>query len=417
MSFDKSGKQMIRKPESTEQLSFLFAGDFCPRGPVPEKLLAEGKGASIMEPLQSVLRSADVSFIQFETPLTNADTPICKSGPNLKCSPESIEIMHSWGGDVALLANNHTGDYGPEPVIETIEILQKHGFQTVGAGKDLKAAQEPLVFTKHGFKIGVINIAENEFGGALRDQAGANPLSPFYNLRQIKELSPKVDTCVVVIHGGNETNPVPSPRVVNMCRAFVDAGADIVINIHTHCPQGIETWNGKPIVYSLGNFYFPNVWTDTYDPKSFWYTGYMVRFQVDRKGAFSIEAIPIHFGLEATRVELLEGEEKKGFLEHLAKISEPLSDWDEIMRFHEAWAAGPGNYVAKFIATANWSLEDFDNPEKKKALMPLRNIFTCEAHCELVGTWLKLFEQGRLKQAAEFYPQLQTLREATFIKH
>lgn len=417
MSFNNSGKQKIREPEGTEQLTFLFAGDFCPRGPVPEKLLAEGKGGSILQPLQSVLRAADVSFIQFETPLTTADTPICKSGPNLKCIPESIEILRSWGGDVTLLANNHTGDFGPEPVIETIDILQKNGFQTVGAGKDLASARIPLIFEKAGFKIGVINVAENEFGGALKDQAGANSLFPFYNLGQIKDLSSQVDTCVVVIHGGNETNPVPSPRMVTMCRAFVDAGADIVVNIHTHCPQGIETWHGKPIVYSLGNFYFPNVWTDTYDPKSFWYTGYMARFQVDKKGAFSIEAIPIHFGLEATQVELLEGEEKDGFLKHLSTISAVLADWDEIIRFHEGWAASPTNYVAKLIASANWSLEDFDDPEKKKSLMPLRNIFTCEAHCELVGTWLKLFEQGRLEEAAKFMPYLQTLREATFIKH
>lgn len=111
MSFPKSGIQDLRAVCEQDSLTLLFAGDFCPRGNV-QQLIADGKSAEIMAPIQDILRSADVSMIQFETPLTNADTPICKCGPNLKCPPESIELLKAWGGHVALLANNHTGDLG-----------------------------------------------------------------------------------------------------------------------------------------------------------------------------------------------------------------------------------------------------------------------------------------------------------------
>ncbi len=416
MSFPKCGFQEIRPCADSDSLTLLIAGDFCPRGNA-QQLIAAGDSASILAPIQDILQSADLSMIQFETPLTDADTAICKSGPNLKCSAESIELLKAWGGQVTLLANNHTGDFGPAPVVETIDLLQKNGFRTVGAGKNLEEARKPLVFKEKGLNIGIINLAENEFGAALPDQPGANTLFPFYNISQIRELKKQVDLCLVITHGGNEGNPIPSPRVVSMSRAFVEAGADLVVNIHTHCPQGIETWQGKPIVYSLGNFFFPNVWTDQYDPSDFWYTGYMLRCKADSKGIFHIEAIPTHFGLPATCVEPLQDEEKTAFLEYLSDISAVLGDWEQIQRFHEAWAASPNNYVASFIRKASWCEEDFANPEKKKELMPLRNIFTCEAHNELLCTWLKLFEQNRLEKAAEAYPELEKWKKASFIKH
>ncbi len=39
-------------------------------------------------------------------------------------------------------------------------------------------------------------------------------------------------------------------------RAYIDAGADAIIGTHAHCLQGIEFYEGKPILYNLGNFWF-----------------------------------------------------------------------------------------------------------------------------------------------------------------
>lgn len=412
----ENGILRVRPASSGERLSLLFGGDFCPRAQ-GEQLVLAGGSASILAPVQPVLRSADLSFLQVEMPLTEADTPIIKSGPNLRCHPACVELLKVWGGEVTLLANNHTGDYGPGAVVETLQLLQENGFKTVGAGADLEAAMRPLVLQHGGFRIGVINVAENEFGMARPGVAGANPLQPFLNLSQIRVLSAEVDLCVVVVHGGNETNPVPSPRVVSMCRAFVEAGAGLVINVHTHCPQGMEVWQGSPIIYSLGNFYFPNCWADTYDRESFWYSGYMARIEADRAGVLSVEAIPVHFDLEAAQVELLSGREKEDYLAYLAEISAVLGDWQEIVRCHEAWAASPDCYVATIIRNAAWKPADFADPALKKQLMPLRNIWTCEAHNELVSTWMKLFDQGRLEAALAAWPRLSGWRRATFMTH
>ena len=241
MKLDKNGCLKIRKSKADSTATIVVTGDCCPRA-AGEKLVLDGGAADILEPVMDVFRSADLSIMQFETALTTDDTPIVKSGPNLKCAPETVDLLREWGGDVALLANNHTGDFGPDALMETIDILQSNGFRTVGAGANLDEAYKPLICDTCGIKVGILNVAENEFGSASFSKPGAAPLNPCLNILQIMELSKQVDVCMVITHGGNEHNPVPSPRVVDMSRAFAAAGADIVINIHTHCPQGYEVF-------------------------------------------------------------------------------------------------------------------------------------------------------------------------------
>ncbi|NLZ60575.1 MAG: CapA family protein [Lentisphaerae bacterium] len=415
MKLDANGKLHIREAKNGLPLNLLLAGDFCPRFERAQQLIATGGAEAVMAPLQNLLQAADLSIIQFETPLTEAESAICKSGPNIKCPPQSLELLQAWGGDVALLANNHTGDFDDIPVLETISLLEAAGFQTVGAGADLAEAAKPLLLQRQSLSIGIINVAENEFGGALFDRPGANMLAHFDNIRQVRELKSQVDLCLVITHGGNEHNPVPSPRVVSMSRAFVDAGADLVVNIHPHCPQGLEIFQGKPIVYSLGNFYFPER-SENYRPDNFWYTGYMLQCQADRLGVFELQVIPTHFDDSLSKIEPLQGQNKKAFFDYINAISAPIAEPRELQAYHEAWAASQSNYVARLIRQAAWSEEDFADPEKKASLMPLRNIFTCEAHHELCSTWLRLFEQSRLEEAEKYLPQLQKWQKADFIK-
>ncbi len=319
------GVLTIRKPKGDRRAAILVAGDCCPRA-TGEMLVLDGMSQEILADLQDVLSSADLSMIQFEAALTEADTPIVKSGPNLKCHPDVVDFLRAWGGDITLLANNHIGDFGPEPVIETIDTLRKSGFLTVGAGANLEDARKPLVVEVNDLKIGIINVAENEFGGAGPNKAGAAPLSPCFNISQILQLAPTVDCCIVITHGGNEYNPIRSPRVVNMSRAFADAGADIVINIHTHCPQGVENWNGSTIVYSTGNFYFPWPKDRPYAPADFWLLGYMCRFEIDSEGVCGLQLIPTVFDAGGAYVKQLTEEQRAGFNKYMKQISAPLKD-------------------------------------------------------------------------------------------
>lgn len=67
---------------------------------------------------------------------------------------------------------------------------------------------------------------------------------------------------------------------MELYRHFIDLGAEAVIAMHTHCPQGYEFYNGKPIVYSMGNFFFPH----KKDKEKSWYHGYMSELDISRDG-------------------------------------------------------------------------------------------------------------------------------------
>lgn len=413
MNINNEGVITLRKSKNDTRASILIAGDCCPRS-TGEKLILNGESEVILEPVQHIFQNADLSIIQFETPLTRDNTPIVKSGPNLRCDPDTVDFLHAWGGDVTLLANNHIGDFGTKPVLETIDKLSREGFKTVGAGANIEDAYQPLIINNiNGFTIGILNVAENEFGSAGPDKPGAAPLNPVRNIGQIRALAKKVDCCMVVTHGGNESNPIPSPRVVEMSRAFADAGADIVVNIHTHCPQGIEVWHKSVIVYSLGNFYFPEPENKTYAPNDFWTTGYLAKLQIDAKGVFSVQAIPTRFALDGSTVEPLTDTQRAGFYKYLSEISCIISNWDDVVKYHEAWASTSG-YTYMF---RNYKLTeaDFLAPAPNPKLMPLRNIFTCEAHNEVVKTYLRLVEEGRVESAAALMPRIRELMKADYL--
>lgn len=421
MNFLDTGQLILKTSDEPSSGSILVSGDTCIRA-LGQTHVLNGQSASILAPVKKLLDQHDLRFIQFETVLTADDTPICKSGPNLKSDPATIDFFKAWGGHVCLLANNHTGDYGPQPLLDTIDNLHQAGFLTAGAGSSLEQARQPLATTvgRTQAPVVVINACEHEFGTATPSTPGSSPLDPLVVVQQIlatRRQQPEA-FILVVTHGGNEYNPFPSPRMTQMLRTFADCGASAVVNIHTHCPQGIEIHHGVPIVYSLGNFYFP--WkendTQTYSPDNFWFTGYSVSFDFDQHGCRSLTVIPTHCEPDASVVRPLQGEELAGFLRYLEEISTPLADQAFLQRAHESWAAN-SSYL-QVLLKHDWTPEDFaDAPQQK--IMHLRNLNLCEAHHEIIRTFFSLYEQQRLQQAQDddIKQLIAKLQKASFITH
>ena len=75
-------------------------------------------------------------------------------------------------------------------------------------------------------------------------------------LEEIRKGREDCDYLVVYIHWGIERNDMPEEYQRQIGKQCIDAGADLVIGSHPHVLQGIEYYNGKPIVYSLGNYVF-----------------------------------------------------------------------------------------------------------------------------------------------------------------
>ena len=148
----------IQFDSGKELFSIVLAGDICPDG--IGGIGSSKNYAGVLAGVRDFIRGGDLRLVQWETPTAAKLAPIVKAGPNLNSKEETIEIITSAGFNVALLANNHTGDHGPDAVLETIEKLQKRGLKTVGAGKDLESARTPLVVSAAGKTVAIFNFAE-----------------------------------------------------------------------------------------------------------------------------------------------------------------------------------------------------------------------------------------------------------------
>ena len=401
------------RESAAEKYSILFAGDICPRS-VGLDAIMDGKVEEVFREVKPYFDAADLRVVQWETTITESETPIDKTGPNLKVPPKCAEIISHLNVDVALLANNHIGDFGPDAAIETIERAQAAGAKTVGAGKDLADAVKPLELPCGSIKISLLNYGENEYGGARENRAGVATLAIFKILDQIRAEKAKGNLVFIAIHGGHETNPFPSPRMVETYRAFIDAGADLLWNCHTHCPEGIELWNGKPIVYCPGNFFFPTGNVAWALPT--WFGGYLVNFKFDAQGVYGMDVIP--YQQIQTSIEVLEGEREKKFFEYMDILSEPLSDSAALQHWFDIWCSGSGLAHVRGLGAVDqekWE-PDWRNRDVAKRHLGVRNINTCESHHDMVRRTMLLIERYEITALKEEQDKVKALQKPDWIR-
>jgi poly-gamma-glutamate synthesis protein (capsule biosynthesis protein) len=399
---------------SEEKVDILFAGDFCTRYKTEEMIIA-GESENILQPIKESLKNKDLSVINLEGPLLNFNSPIPKSGPNIKMDPKCINFLKAGGFDIANLANNHIGDHGTEGVLATIDTVENNNIRTVGAGENLKDSSKPISIIKNGIKISFLSFAENEFGMAEDNKPGASPLNPLKNIEDIKNTSDNSDITIVLVHGGNEQNPIPSPRMKQRYHSFIDAGATAVIGTHTHCPQGIEIYNESPIVYSLGNFLFDRNKINNRADDSMWWKSYMLRVSFSKDNAFALEVIPYNFGPAAEEINLLKGQDKIEFMDYLNFLSEVIKDKKELNRFWRGWAAMNGPDWLNFLQQIEYPFNK-DDKEVNAKIPAARNVLNCEAHNELLTTFMNLVYRDEVETAAKYIPKINKLRKGQIPK-
>ena len=385
------------------ELVVCAAGDFCPC-PRPGKSSAQELFAGVDE----LLTRADVRVVNVEVPLTRRKHPIAKSGPHLAEPPEVADLLKG-RFEIALLANNHILDHGPRAALETIEALHRRGLRTVGAGKDHRQASRPLIINAKGFSIAILNACEHEFGVAGRDSAGGAGLKPFDLIRRIIELRARHDIVLVFTHGGNEMNPLPSPRVVAMNRAFAEVGASAVINTHPHVPQAVETWKGTPIAYSLGNFVFDTRAIELDHRDRLWWVGMPVLMKfTEADGSIKASLTPVFTRLDhaSGRLQVVRGKERAQLSKWLREVSRVLKDEQLLQEYFDAWTTVDGSsYYRSFMK--DYAI-DVNTRQDRDTYAGFRHLWTSEALNELITTFAKMKFDGRLQAAAA---RLGTLRK------
>ena len=211
--------------------------------------------------LLSIMNETDVFYINHEYAISDRGTPLEGKYYTFRAKPERMALLKEMGTDIVALANNHVYDYGEDALFDTTELLTENGIPYVGGGKNIKEAKRPVYFIVNGIKIGFVGASNAEkfrytpqatetTGGILRAYDTTE-----YN-EVIKKASKNCDYLIAYIHWGTEDSNYLNDLQQQMGREFLTSGADIVVGGHPHVLQGMEYVDGKPIVYSLGDFWF-----------------------------------------------------------------------------------------------------------------------------------------------------------------
>ena len=300
--------------------SLFIAGDLACRGRVAQNI-ESGRGILLSKEILTALKAADFSIVNLESPVGHPSLFIRKAGPSLCCSSETLSYIRTIGFNGVTLANNHFFDCGNEGVKKTIDACNNYGVTCFGGGLNLTEAQKRKTLSFPDGEIDIINVCENEFSIATDTHGGANYLDTVRVYRDIIASTKEKHRVIVIIHGGHEYYQLPSPRMQELYRFFIDVGASAVINHHQHCYSGFEVYNGRPIFYGLGNFYFDSARKVR---NSIWNQGYAVTLEMSDSISFKIH--PYIQCDEDPIVRELSPEEKVVFQERLNVLNDIIEN-------------------------------------------------------------------------------------------
>ena len=189
--------------------------------------------------VKDIFTADDLTVANMEGTLTTSNDRQQKTFA-FKGDPSYTEILTQGGVEATNLANNHSHDYGDQSYEDTIQYLEAAGITTFGYDRT-------AVMDVKGIKVGLIGIYELKDGLGRQQQV-------IDTIQAVKDQGAQV--IIVSFHWGTEKSNIPDDIQKTLAHLAIDQGADLVVGHHPHVLQGIEKYQGKNIVYSLGNFCF-----------------------------------------------------------------------------------------------------------------------------------------------------------------
>jgi poly-gamma-glutamate synthesis protein (capsule biosynthesis protein) len=300
------------------QVSFCAVGDILLDRDV-RKVIEQNGIIYPFESIAEIIKENDLAFFNMECPLANYSDgyPINKKY-SFRAEPQYLKGLKYAGFNLASIANNHTIDFGKSGFLKTIEILNNDSIFTTGGGVNQDEAFKPLLIEKNGETFALFGMLEFLLEGTTFNES--QPYPAFGNIdklcNEIRQLNSDIDNIIVSFHWGQENAVIPTSKQVEFAHKVVDAGADLVLGHHPHVLQSIETYKGKLILYSLGNFVFDN--SGKLQKES-------VIFRCKFKNGQLIkpELIPVY--INNCQPEIASQQTSTDIFEHLKKVSNPFN--------------------------------------------------------------------------------------------
>jgi len=268
--------------QPTQPVTLVFAGD----------TTLDDDAGTLIERGGDPLADFAPLFAQADVRLSNLECVVATGGSagrknyTFRAHPRVLPVLKKHLDGVTL-ANNHSGDFGREAFAEMLGLLQKAGLAQAGGGLNLSQAHSPWIVERRGLRIAILSYNEFlprsfEAGHDAPGVAWSEDEQVVADIRRAREVH-RADLVIPFMHWGWENERVANARQRQLARKMIEAGADAVIGGHPHVTQDIEHHQGKPIVYSVGNFVMKE--TDNEHQRQ----GWVLRLALDKQGVRALD--------------------------------------------------------------------------------------------------------------------------------
>ena len=293
------------------------------------------KGATWpLRELKSLIKGADIAMTNLECVVSTRGHFFDKGErrPYLyRARPEMLDVLTEAGFDLVVTANNHAMDYGPQAIVEQMELLEAAGISQVGSGRNIKEAAAPtyirvgdIIIAFIGLETTFPAIAATSSRPGVCHAKGEKAILEY--LRDVvADARQCSDLVVFTPHWGGNWTENPSVDRINLAHKIIDLGVDAILGHSSHQIHGIEVYKGKPIIYDMGSFLFDNVGQG----RMRFSAGFLLTF--DHSGFRKINIYPLLLSLGQTAYA--EGENIKQIHDLVQKLSREV---DTDLKFEKA---------------------------------------------------------------------------------
>jgi poly-gamma-glutamate synthesis protein (capsule biosynthesis protein) len=243
----------------------------------PGKVIA--RGFDPFADVAALLRDADLRIANLECVVAEGGKALAKPW-TFRAHPRVLPVLQRHV-DVVSLANNHSGDFGPQAFSEMLDRLDQAGLPYFGGGRNLRQAHRARIIERDGLRIAFLGY--NEMFPRRFEAGETRPGIAWSDEEQIvadiTAARAQADIVIPYMHWGQEHSDKAHARQRTLARRMIAAGADAVVGTHPHVRQDSEVIDGKPVIYSLGNFVF-----DGFDDSPDATLGAILWMTVDRFG-------------------------------------------------------------------------------------------------------------------------------------
>jgi hypothetical protein len=253
------------KPSATpsRRLVLMAVGDIMLGRTIGDLIETQGSEAPFFDTAET-LRSADITVGNLECPISERGEMEEKTYA-FRAPVAAGQSLAFAGFNLVNLANNHTLDYGPLALQDTIEILAANDIQTVGAGMNEAEAYAPTFIEVNGLRVaflGFVDVHPTDYDYRTWEAGPDKPGVAWAHEDRVRAgvitAKAQADIVIVLVHNGYEFVQQVSSQQQKIAHLAIDSGASLVIGSHPHVLQRIESYHNGLIAYSMGNFVFDN---------------------------------------------------------------------------------------------------------------------------------------------------------------